>query len=77
MPGKSLDTDVPSAGSAAHHTAFAMRRGKFHQERLKMVLGYGSAVGSLEVLPEEQRKQAVPPAPMPLLTCASNDVRQH
>lgn len=42
-----------------------------------MVLGYGSAVGSLEVLPEEQRKEAVPPVPMTLLTCASNDVRHH
>lgn len=77
MPGKSLDTDVPSAGCAAHHTAFSIRRGKFHRERLKMVLGYGSAAGSSEVLPQEQRKQAVPPVPMPLLTCASNDVRQH
>lgn len=48
--------DVSTAGSAAQHTALEMRRGTFHQERLKLVLGYGSAVRSLEVLPEEQRK---------------------
>lgn len=63
------DTAVPSAGSAAQHISFAMRRGKFHQDRLKVLLVYGSAVESLEELPEEQRREAVP--------WASGDVRQH
>jgi len=50
-----------------------MRRGKFHRERMKMVLGYGSAVASLEALPAERRQQAVPPPPMTFLACASSE----
>lgn len=58
MPGTCWDTAVPSAGSAAQHISFAMRREKFHQDRLLLV--YGSAVESLEELPEEQGRGAVP-----------------
>lgn len=61
MPGNCWDTAVPSAGSAAQHISFVMRRETFHQDRLKVLLVYGSAVESLEELPEEQRKEAMPP----------------
>lgn len=60
------------------NTSFAMRREKFHQDRSKMLLVYGSAVESLEELPEEQRKEAVPPVPMPcchepVMTCGNTN----
>lgn len=65
MPGNCWNTAVPSAGSAAQHTSFAMRREKFNQDRLKVLLVFGSAVENLEELPEEQRKEAVLPVPVP------------
>lgn len=78
MPGSHWDTAVPSAGSAEQHISFAMRREKFHQDRSKMLLVYGSAVESLEELPEEQRKEAMPPVPMPcchepVMTCGNTN----
>lgn len=63
MPGRRLDTYVPSAGNAVHHTAFAMRRGRFHQERLKMALGYVRVCyRELRGASKRAKKQAVPPA---------------
>lgn len=60
---RSLDTDVPSAGNAVHHTAFAMRRGRFHQERLKMALGYVRVCyRELRGASKRAKKQAMPPA---------------